>query len=75
MMCHITSLESAGMSWESYAATLGPIVVGKIPSEMRLEWRKIEKKYKLPNGPLHREISQLHTGRSVEPVNHYSVGR
>jgi hypothetical protein len=43
MMCHITSLESAGMSWESYAATLGPIVIGKLPSEMRVEWRKIDK--------------------------------
>jgi hypothetical protein len=43
LMCHITSLESAGMSWESYAATLGPIIIGKLPSEMRVEWRKIDK--------------------------------
>ena len=43
MMCHTTSLESAGLTWDSHAATLGPIIVGKLPSEMRVEWRKIDK--------------------------------
>ena len=43
MMYHTTSLESAGLTWDSHAATLGPTIVGKLPSEMRVEWRKIDK--------------------------------
>ena len=39
---HTISLDSAGLSWENYAPIITPIIVGKLPSSMRAEWRKLE---------------------------------
>ena len=44
MLCNIRSLEKFGISGDQYGVILTPLVLSRLPQELRMEWAKVEGK-------------------------------
>ena len=72
---HTISLDSAGLSWENYAPIITPIIVGKLPSSMRAEWRKLERHSVCTFKDLLNFIDEEAEGQEYAALTHGSRGK